>query len=243
MIQIPQNLMMPLAGALAVVAVGTGVYIGRATAQPPAICSPQSVSAPEEAPSQPEEPIQPRTTSQPEEISQPGEASAPFGVEPYRSEDPYTSAGDIGAEAAKAIALAHEDLSEDQVNGLWAEWDWEHDRLQYEVKFWKDSVEYEFEIDGATGTILKHERETHENSGPSSGDIGEAVAKAVALAHVGLSEDQVTGMWIERDWEHGRFEYEVDFWQEAVEYEITIDGATGMVLKFEREDHTVIQNR
>ncbi len=37
MIQIPHNLLMPLAGGLAVVAVGVGVYIGRATAPPPSL--------------------------------------------------------------------------------------------------------------------------------------------------------------------------------------------------------------
>ena len=40
MIQIPHNLLMPLAGGLAVVAVGVGVYIGRATAQPAALLPP-----------------------------------------------------------------------------------------------------------------------------------------------------------------------------------------------------------
>ncbi len=42
MIQIPHNLLMPLAGGLAVVAVGVGVYIGRATqpSSPPPSLSP-----------------------------------------------------------------------------------------------------------------------------------------------------------------------------------------------------------
>ena len=51
MIQIPHNLLMPLAGGLAVVAVGVGGYIGRATAQPPAFLpSSQSVPLAEEPP-------------------------------------------------------------------------------------------------------------------------------------------------------------------------------------------------
>ena len=43
-------------------------------------------------------------------------------------------------------------------------------RLEYEVKFWVDTTEYEYTVDGATGDIRKSEREPHPSA--SSADIG-----------------------------------------------------------------------
>lgn len=44
-------------------------------------------------------------------------------------------------------------------------------RLEYEVKFWVDTTEYEYTVDGATGDIRKSEREPHPSA--SSADIGQ----------------------------------------------------------------------
>lgn len=66
-------------------------------------------------------------------------------------------------------------------------------------------------------------------------DIGQETAKNTALAHAGLTESQVTGMKVERDWEDGRPEYEVEFKSGGMEYEYTIDGITGAVLSCEKE--------
>ncbi len=291
MIQIPHNLLMPLAGGLAVVAVGVGVYIGRATAQPPAFLpSSQSVPLAEEPPPKPS----PRTrisVPSPASTGDIGEDEAKavalshaglleeevtsllvekdwddgrleydvdFWQEMVEYEftidgvtgvvlkhkredhaDAAASFGDIGKAAAKNAALDHEGLTESQVSGLWAEVDWDNGRLIYDVVFWAGMVEYEYEIDGATGAVLKHEQESHLEGGSAAGDIGGAEAKAAALAHAGLTESQVTAIWVERDWDDGHLEYDVDFWLGAVEYEFTIDGATGAVLKFERENHTI----
>ena len=69
----------------------------------------------------------------------------------------------------------------------------------------------------------------------SSADIGQAAAKQAALNHAGLSESQTTKMKVERDWDDGRLEYDVEFKSGGVEYEYTIDGATGAVLEYERD--------
>lgn len=228
MIQIPQNLLMPLAGGLAVVAVGAGVYIGRATAHSPEL-PPVSQSAP--APQ--EEPPEPSRSAQVPAPSQPDTPSLPDAP----SQAPQSPAGDVGEEGAKAAALTHAGLSESQIVNMWVQKDWDDGRLEYEVDFWQGSVEYEFEIDGATGVVLKHEREDH-GSGAASGDIGEAAAKAAALEHEGLTEEQVTGLRAEKDWDDGRLEYDVKFWRGSVEYEYKIDGATGTVLKHEQEGNT-----
>ena len=74
-----------------------------------------------------------------------------------------------------------------------------------------------------------------EASAPASGDIGSEKAKAAALAHAGLSEAQVSGMRVEPDQDDGRLEYEVQFRAGGMEYEYTIDGASGAILEHEQD--------
>ena len=78
---------------------------------------------------------------------------------------------------------------------------------------------------------------------PGNADvIGGAVtdqetAKKAALDHAGLTESQVTDWKIERDWDDGRLEYEIEFWCGTTEYDYTIDGHSCAVLKHEVDHH------
>lgn len=68
-----------------------------------------------------------------------------------------TNSGKVTASSAKAAALSHAGLSQNQVTGLKAEYDAE-DRV-WEVDFKSGAMEYEYEIDAASGAILKHDKE------------------------------------------------------------------------------------
>lgn len=68
-------------------------------------------------------------------------------------------------------------------------------------------------------------------------DIGEAAAKRAALDNAGLAEGDVTGWKIERDWDDGQLEYELEFWCGNIEYDYTIHGHTGAVLKCGIDHH------
>lgn len=71
---------------------------------------------------------------------------------------PQTQTGDIGAERAKAMALA--DVKPTGTpDRLKVERDFERGRLVYEVEFRVGNVEYEYVIDASNGTILKREAE------------------------------------------------------------------------------------
>lgn len=188
------------------------------SALPPA--SPPAVTAPPSAPAAP-----PASSVPPAPEATPGQPASPAAP----------AAGDIGEAGAKAAALSQAGLQESQIAALDIDRDLENGRLEYEVEFWAGQVEYDYEIDGATGAILQEQWENHAPLAAASGDIGEAGAKAAALAHAGLSESQIAGLDIDRDLENGRVEYEVDFWAGQVEYDYEIDGATGTILKFERD--------
>lgn len=66
---------------------------------------------------------------------------------------------DIGAEAAKNAALNHVGCAAGDVVFTKVEQDYDDGRLVYEIEFYKDGLEYEFEIDGASGAVLSFERD------------------------------------------------------------------------------------
>lgn len=144
----------------------------------------------------------------------------------------------IGERAAKTAALNHAGLTESAVTWLKAEQDWDDGRLEYELEFKSGSTKYDYTIDGTSGLVLDYEVDSHAAAAGSAGDIGSGSAKAAALSHAGLAESSVTRIEVEQDWDHGRLKYEVEFKSGDMEYEYTIDGATGAVLEhsMERDD-------
>ena len=72
---------------------------------------------------------------------------------------PTAPAGDIGYAKAKSIALNHAGVSENKAYDMEIELDDEDGTLVYEVEFKSGGMEYSYEINAATGAILKHEAE------------------------------------------------------------------------------------
>ena len=66
---------------------------------------------------------------------------------------------DIGHAKAKSIALNHAGLSENEAYDMEIELDDEDGTLVYEIEFKSGNMEYDYEIDAASGAILKHEAE------------------------------------------------------------------------------------
>ena len=167
---------------------------------------------------------------------------------------PSTANQDVGEKAAKKAALDNAGLAESDVTNWKVERDWDDGRLEYELEFWCGTTEYDCTVDGHTGAVLKcgidhheeynsghHSDPHHSGSGTSgntaaSADIGREAAKAAALSHAGVDESQTAKMKVERDWDDGRLEYEVEFSVGRTEYEYTIDGSTGAVLEYEWDD-------
>ena len=72
---------------------------------------------------------------------------------------PSGTVQDIGYAKAKSIALNHAGLRENQAYDMDIELDDEDGKLVYEVEFKYGNMEYDYEIDAASGAILKHETE------------------------------------------------------------------------------------
>ena len=85
-------------------------------------------------------------------------ATAPAGDETAKPTVPSGGA-DIGHAKAKAIALNNAGVSENKAYDMEIELDDEDGALVYEVEFKFGGMEYSYEINAATGAILKHEAE------------------------------------------------------------------------------------
>ena len=72
---------------------------------------------------------------------------------------PSEAAQDIGHAKAKSIALNHAGVSESKAYDMDIELDDEDGMLVYEVEFKSGGMEYSYEINAASGAILKHETE------------------------------------------------------------------------------------
>ena len=72
---------------------------------------------------------------------------------------PSGAAQDIGYAKAKSIALNHAGVSDSKAYGMDIELDDEDGTLVYEVEFKSGNMEYDYEINAASGAVLRHEAE------------------------------------------------------------------------------------
>ena len=148
---------------------------------------------------------------------------------------------DIGSDAALAAALAHAGVTQAQASGIRVDRDREDGRLVYDIDFISGELEYDYEIDAATGAVIKQSREQYRGASgggsipASSTDIGSDAALQAALAHAGVAQADATGVRVKRDRDDGRLVYDVDFYAGNAEYEYTIAAADGAVLESSRE--------
>ena len=157
--------------------------------------------------------------------------------------------GYIGADAATTAALSHAGVDAAKAELLSVEMDVEAGRMVYEVEFAADSLEYECDVDALTGEVVKFSTEQRDGwgaqggttvggtvgSGAATGDIGRDAALAAALQHAGLTEAEITNLYVKADWDDGRAVYDVEFLAGGKEYDYEIDAATGAVRSFDTE--------
>jgi uncharacterized membrane protein YkoI len=205
---------------------------------------PAGVGAPNDASQSPAT----NDTSQP---PAPNQGSSGTTAQETPSAGATVPATDIGEARAKEIALNHAGLTEAEVVFVRVHLDYDDGRREYEVEFYSGAVEYDYDIDASTGEIRSYDRDAEYyapaqggagsgNAGSgsgaaNSGDIGEERAKEIALSHAGYTADGVQWLKVERDYDDGRLEYEVEFHVGRIEYGYEIDAASGTVLHYEAE--------
>lgn len=165
--------------------------------------------------------------------------------ESIRSTGTASQSGYVGVDAATQTALTHAGVQQSQLDYLEADYDYEDGRMVYEVEFGVSGVEYEYDIDAATGAILKAEQEgqtiqtpapgqTQQPQGGSSGTISSQQARDIALSNAGVALSDTRELEVELESDDGC--YKVEFKSGQYEYEYEISVADGRILSAERDD-------
>ncbi|MBQ1521093.1 MAG: PepSY domain-containing protein, partial [Clostridia bacterium] len=144
----------------------------------------------------------------------------------------------IGRDAALDKALAHAGLSLSAVSDIEIELEKDDGSAYYDVEFRSGSKEYEYRINAVSGKVISNSSEhagDHHDHSASLSLIGEDRAWEIALRKAGLSMNKISGKDIELDHENGVYIYELEFRCEGFEYEVKINAATGVVMRFEKE--------
>lgn len=142
----------------------------------------------------------------------------------------------ISEDEAKDIALKDAGLTEEQVSGLWCKLDTDDGVQQYEVEFYADGNEYDYEVDAASGNILSKKKELEddrEKVGSSNTAVTEEQARKIALEKVpGAGEKDIR---IHQDTDDGKVVYEGSVVYQEKKYEFEIDADSGKLLEWEEE--------
>ena len=177
------------------------------------------------------------TTAQPAE-TQPAPA-ATTAAQPKTN----NTSGDIGVEKAKEIAMSHAGVSAGSVSFVKAKLDYEDGVKVYDIEFYSGNVEYDYEINAATGAIVSFDQDIENYAIPTqpaaaptqaaASGISADRAKQIALSHAGVSGASFTK--VELDTDDGVRIYEIEFKVGNVEYDYDIDATSGAILSSSSE--------
>ena len=165
-----------------------------------------------------------------------GTATTPNAATPAQSSpNTNTSSGAVGEAKAQEIALAHAGVKPADATITKSKLDYDDGRQVYEIEWYANGAKYDYEIDIATGEVVKSDYEAKAVVGTSNGaTISEADAKKTVLARVSGATASDIYEW-ELDYDNGRPEYEGKIIYGGSEYEFTIDATSGTVTEWDVE--------
>lgn len=150
------------------------------------------------------------------------------------SEAPAAETTEITLEKAKEIALTDAGIAADAAEYMDARLDYDDGRKHYDVDFYYDGIEYDYEITADSGEIIGREQENRDSLQTRTGEteyIGVDQAKENAAGDAGFLPEDVTFTKAKLETDDGRTEYEVEFFADGREYEYVIDPYTGEILE------------
>ena len=151
-----------------------------------------------------------------------------------------SSGSAVTQDQAKSIALQDAGVAESDTQFLWVKEDYDDGRAIYEVEFYANGTEYDYDIDKSTGKILNSDYDI-ENYAPDSGSGGTSDSTIISLEEArnivlkrvsGATADDVR---ISLDRDDGRQIYEGEVYYDNMEYEFEIDASTGNVIEWSAE--------
>lgn len=170
----------------------------------------------------------------------------------------------VGAQKAKEIALNHVNLKSGDVLFTKAQLDKDDNIPVYEVEFYHDNIEYDFEIIASTGKIKEFKTEKHisnilgtitkpnviipnintsnntiniSNTTNSQQTLGVQKAKEIALNHTNLNQDNVFFTKAKLDKDDSTLVYEIEFFSNNTKYEYEINAYNGQIQEFKTKNN------
>lgn len=153
------------------------------------------------------------------------------------------SAGKVDEARAEEIALTHAGVKAADATVTKSKLDYEDGRQVYEIEFYVSGssgyTEYDYEIEAATGKIVSYDHDAESYAPPAQSTnsgvkVTEATAKKTALSRVSGATEKDIYEW-KLDYDDGRAEYEGKIIYGGMEYEFTINAATGAVTEWDAE--------
>lgn len=166
---------------------------------------------------------------------------------PYSTNQNLPTQNTISSDEAKQIALQHANLSDNQVTFIKVSQDYDDGIKKYEIEFYYNNTEYDYEINAYSGEILKFDYDaeyynpsntiSYSNSQSSSTQnlISSDEAKNIALQHANLTDNQVNFIKVSKDYDDGIHIYEVEFHYNNREYNYDINAINGTILSYEQD--------
>ena len=142
----------------------------------------------------------------------------------------------------KEIALADAGITEADVLAILAKRDFDDGRIVYDVDFYSQNQEFDYEIDAVTGAIISRDFEIEDDflyqsqitgNGAAAGTISMEQATAIVLNRVSGATAQNVFMKLDHD--DGYLKYEGEVYYNGVEYEFELNAQTGDVLEWSEE--------
>ena len=153
------------------------------------------------------------------------------------------SAGKVDEARAKEIALTHAGVKAADATVTKSKLDYDDGCQVYEIEFYVSGssgyTEYDYEIEAATGKIVSYDHDAESYAPPAQSTnsgvkVTEATAKKTALSRVSGATEKDIYEW-KLDYDDGRTEYEGKIIYGGMEYEFTINAATGAVTEWDVE--------
>ena len=137
--------------------------------------------------------------------------------------------------------------------------DFEFDNNVYEVEVYYQNRDYEYKIDAKDGRIIytdfgsvdTNNNQYNSNDGNNNGtnsnsnnqnnlnDITASItldeAKNIALTNANLTQDVVSFLRTEQEYDDGVLVYEIDFTYDTYEYDYKINANTGEIISYDRD--------
>lgn len=144
--------------------------------------------------------------------------------------------GEISEEEAKAIALQNAQVVSEEVTAIRVKRDIDDGIPVYDVEFYAQNKEYDYEIQAADGAILSVDYDVEEEfqtNTSAAGIISEVEAKQIILNKIPEATEQ--NIYIRLDTDDRIQEYEGEVVINNTKYEFEINAQTGEITNWEQD--------